>query len=212
MKEELEDQQWIDALSGKVAGNQTASAAETQAGVLRRIIIRQIEARPIYEPSPARFEMLLGEAKKQGLLKPEKTAWRPSDLISRIYEVLAMPSGVMASVALVLGLSVTVRYQTNQMQVFEEESVRGVEIVRKGGSAERVSQIVSSPLEAAQAWQKDFLAAGVAYTVSYEEPKRVLIRIQLTPAAIELLEARGRIQAPPGKWVTLVIEAEKTGS
>ena len=139
MKEELEDQQWIDALSGKVAGNQTASAAETQAGVLRRIIIRQIEARPIYEPSPARFEMLLGEAKKQ-------------------------------------------------------------------------SQIVSSPLEAAQAWQKDFLAAGVAYTVSYEEPKRVLIRIQLTPAAIELLEARGRIQAPPGKWVTLVIEAEKTGS
>jgi hypothetical protein len=212
MKEELEDQQWIDALSGKVAANQTASATETQAGVLRKLIFRQIEARPMYEPSPARFEMLLGEAKKQGLLKPEKTAWHPSDLISRIYEVLAMPSAVMASFALVLGLSVTVGYQANQMQVFEEEAVLGAEIVRKGGSAERVSQIVPSPLEAAQAWQKDLLAAGVAYTVSYEEPKRVLMRIQLTPAAIELLEARGRIQAPPGEWVTLVIEAEKTGS
>ena len=42
MKEELEDQQWIDTLSGKVAGNQTASAAETQAGVLRKIIMRNL--------------------------------------------------------------------------------------------------------------------------------------------------------------------------
>jgi len=52
------------------------------------------------------------------------------------------------------------------------------------------------------------MAAGVEYAVSYENPKRVLIRMRLTPKAIEVLEGR-RIQAPPGKWVTLVIEGGK---
>ena len=206
MKEELEDQQWIDALSGKAAGNQTASAAETQAGVLRKIIMRQIEARPIYEPSPARFEMLLGEAKKQGLLKPEKTAWRPSDLISRIYQLLAMPASVMASVTIVLGLSITTGWQAQQLKDLESETVRSGTVSRNvvGPS---VTQLVAADLEVAQKaqrWQQDLLAKRIEHAVSFEAPTRILIRIRLTPDAVELLQAE-RMTPPSGDWYTVII-------
>jgi hypothetical protein len=85
------------------------------------------------------------------------------------------------------------------------------QIVRGGSSAERIAQIVPSPLDAAQAWQKELLAVRVQFAVSYEAPQRILIRIPLTPEAFQVLESR-RIQVPPGKWVTLVIEAWKSAS
>ena len=203
MSEDIEDQKWLDAMGGKVGD--PGAPLEREATVIRNAMLRQIEARPSYEPSQARMDMLMAEASRQGLLRKEKASSGALTFINRIYEFLAMPAGVMASLALVLGLSITVGWQANEMNVSEDQIVRG------GSSAERVSQIVPSPLEAAQAWQKDLMAAGVEYAMSYEEPKRVLIRMRLTPKAIEVLESK-RIQAPAGKWVTLVIEAGKTGS
>ena len=203
MSDDTEDQKWLDALGGKVGDPE--APMEREATVIRNAMLRELQGRPTYEPSQARLDMLMAEASRQGLLRKEKASLGAMAFINRIYEFLAMPAGVMASLALVLGLSITVGWQAKEMNVSEDQIVRG------GSSAERVSQIVPSPLEAAQAWQKDLMAAGVEYAMSYEEPKRVLIRMRLTPKAIEVLESK-RIQAPAGKWVTLVIEAGKTGS
>jgi len=203
MSEDTEDQKWLNALGGKGVG--AGDALEKEAAVIRNAMLRQLERQPSYEPSQARLDMLMAEANRQGLLVKEKASSRLLALINKIYEFLAMPASVMASFALVLGLSITVGWQATDMNVAEDQSVRG------GTSAERVSQIVPSPLEAAQAWQKDLLAAGVEFAVSYEEPQRILIRFRLIPKTIEVLESK-RIQPPPGKWVTLVIEAGKTGS
>jgi len=203
MGNDSEDQRWLDAMGGKLSDPASLSKAEQEAALIRRAMLRRLEAQPNFEPSEVRLDMLVAEANRQGLLKKEKSQWGMNVFITRIYRVLAMPSGVLTSCALVLGLSFMVGYQANEISPSESQ------IVRKGDSVERVPQIVSSPLEAAQAWQKELLAAGVEYGVSYEEPQRILIRIRLTPPAIELLETRSRIQAPPGEWVTLVIEAER---
>ena len=208
MSDDTEDQKWLDALGGKLSDPGSPSAAEREATVIRNVFLRELAARPIYEPSQARLDMLMAEADRQGLLTKEKASWGLLEFINRIYQFLAMPASVMASFALVLGLSITAGYQANEMKTrgLEDQTVRGAK------SAERVPQIVTSPMEAAQAWQKDLLAAGVEFAVSYEEPKRVLIRIRLTPEAIELLSTRKRILAPPGDWVTLVLETGKTSS
>ena len=203
MSDDTEDQKWLDALGGKVGD--PGAPLEREATVIRNAMLRELQGRPTYEPSQARLDMLVAEASRQGLLRKEKASSGALTVINRIYEFLAMPASVMASLALVLGLSITVGWQSKEMNVSEDQIVRG------GSSAERVSQIVPSPLEAAQAWQKDLMAAGVEYAMSYEEPKRVLIRMRLTPKAIEVLESK-RIQAPAGKWVTLVIEAGKMDS
>jgi hypothetical protein len=206
MSTDSEDERWLDALGGKSPNSARPSAAEREATAIRRAVLRQIEARPSFEPSQARLDMLMAEANRQGLLSKERSSWGAGAFIDRIYQILAMPGGVFASIALILGLSVTVGYQAHQSSIPESQ------IVRKGGPAERVPQIVPSPLEAAQDWQRDLLAAGIEYAVSYEKPGRVLIRVRLTPEAIELLQTRSRIQAPPGEWVTLVIETGKKDS
>jgi hypothetical protein len=105
----------------------------------------------------------------------------------------------MASVTLVLGLSVTVGWQAHELSQTEEITVRG-------GAAEKISLIVSSPKETARAWQEDLLAAGIGHSVSFEQPNKILIRMKLTPDVIRLLEGK-RIQVPAGEWCKLVIEA-----
>ena len=207
MSDDAEDKKWLDAMGGKVGD--PGAPLEREATVIRNAMLRELQARPTYEPSQARLDMLMAEASRQGLLRKEKASSGALTFINRIYEFLAMPAGVMASLALVLGLSIKVGWQANEMNVSDAEIVSAR--TRGGASAERVPQIVPSPFEVAQAWQKDLLAAGVEFAVSYEEPKRILIRFRLESKAIEILEGR-RIQAPPGKWVTLVIEAGKTGS
>ena len=207
MSEDTEDQKWLDAMGGKVGD--PGAPLEREATVIRNAMLRELQGRPTYEPSQARMDMLMAEASRQGLLRKEKASSGALTFINRIYEFLAMPAGVMASLALVLGLSITVGWQANEMNVSDAEIVSAP--TRGGVSAERVPQIVPSPLEVAQTWQKDLMAAGVEYAVSYEEPRRILIRFRLESKAIEILEGR-RIQAPPGKWVTLVIEAGKTDS
>ena len=46
-------------------------------------------------------------------------------------------------------------------------------------------------------------------TVADEE---TLKRIRVTPVTVKLLAAHARIRVPPGKWLTLVLEAGKSGS
>ena len=209
MSDDTEDQKWVDALGGKLSDPASPSAAEREATVIRNVLLRELAASPIYEPSQAWLDKLMAEADRRGLLTKEKTSSGLLEFINRIYQFLAMPASVMASFALVLGLSITVGYQAQEIT---ERNISEDQIVRGAKSAERVTRIVASPMEAAQAWQKDLLAAGVEFAVSYEEPKRVLIRIRLTLVALELLSTRSRIQAPPGEWVTLVLETGKTGS
>lgn len=200
MSEDTEDQKWLDAMGGKVGD--PGAPLEREATVIRNAMLRELQGRPTYEPSQARMDMLMAEASRQGLLVKEKTTGSVLAVINKIYEFLAMPASVMASFALVLGLSITVGWQANEMNSTEEMAVRG------GASAERISLIVPSPKDAAQGWQKDLLAAGIEHSVSFEQPSRILIRMRLTSDAIQLLEGK-RIHPPVGDWCTLVIDATK---
>jgi len=208
MNDELEDQLWFDALQGKSPKGQSPSLTEVQASALRSSVLRSISARPTFEPTTAGFEKMLGEAKRRGLLKPEESAWKPADVISRAYDFLALPSTVTATVAIVVVLVVTTGWQAKQINGFQGDSIRYGDVMRGdfGGS---LAQLASSPEEAteiAQGWQKDLLAKGIAHSVSFEAPNKTLIRMRLTPATIELLEER-RILPPKGEWCTVSIEA-----
>lgn len=203
MNEDRDDQKWVDALGGNLTDKQAPSVVEREASMVRNVMLRQMQERNSYEPSQARLDMLMAEANHQGLLRKENASSGVLAFLNRVYEFLAMPAGVMASAALVLGLSITVGWQANEMNSSEELAVRG------GASAERISLIVPSPKETAQGWQKDLLAAGIEHTVSFEQPSRILIRMKLTPDAIRLLKEGKRIQPPAGAWITLVIDAAK---
>jgi len=211
MNDELEDQLWFDALQGKAPKGQSRTPAEVQASALRSSVLRSISARPTFKPTTAGFEKMLAEAKRRGLLKPEESAWKPADVISRTYNFLALPSSVTASVVTVVVLGVTTGWQAKQINGFQGDSIRYGDVMRGdfGGS---VAQLASSPEEAAeiaQGWQKDLLAKGIAHSVSFETPNKTLIRMRLTPATIELLEKR-RILPPKGEWCTVSVEAAQT--
>jgi len=208
MNDELEDQLWIDALQGKVTKGEPLSPTQMQGGALRSSVLRSISARPAHEPTTAGFSKMLAEAKRRSLLKPEASAWNPTDVISRAYHFLALPSSVTAFVVIVVALGVTTAWQAKQLNGFQEDSVRYSDVMR-GAPSDTVAQLASSPEEAtkiAQGWQKDLLAKGVAHSVSFEAPSKTFIRMRLTPATIELLEER-RILPPKGVWCTVSIEA-----
>ena len=208
MNDELEDQLWFDALQGKAPKGHSRSPTEVQASALRSSVLRSISARPALEPTTAGFEKMLAEAKRRGLLKPEESAWKPADVISRAYDFLALPSSVTASVVIVVVLGATTGWQAMHINGFQEDSIRYGDVMR-GGAGDSVAQLTSSPEEAteiAQVWQKDLLTKGIAHSVSFETPTKILIRMRLTPATIELLEER-RILPPKGEWCTVSIEA-----
>ena len=211
MNEELEDQLWIDALQGKVAKGEPLSPTQMQGGVLRSSVLRSISARPTYEPTTTGFNKMLAEAKRRGLLKPEAGARNPTDVISRAYHFLALPSSVTAFVVIVVALGVTTAWQAKQLNGFQEDSVRYSDVMR-GGSIDTVAQLASSPEEAtqiAQGWQKDLLAKSIEHSVSFEAPNKTLIRMRMTPATIELLEER-RILPPRGEWCTVSVLVGQT--
>ena len=120
MSDDTEDQKWLDTLGGKVGD--PGAPLEREATVIRNAMLRELQGRPTYEPSQARLDMLMAEAKKQGLLGLEARKWSLGNTINRIYEFLAMPSAVMASVALVLGLSITVGWQAEHYSATQTES------------------------------------------------------------------------------------------
>lgn len=220
MSNETEDQKWLEALGGKIAGKQATTHLEIEATAIRNSLIRQSHSRPAYEPSEKHFQKILAEANKRGLFYQEKAPGGLGIILSAIYEFLTMPAAVMASVTLVFGLSVTVGWQAHEMNSLETRAVRGgpVEIFAKlnpseemevrGGPLERISLIVPTPRKTAQAWQKELLDTGIEHSVSFEQPNRILIRMRLTADAIQLLEGK-RIPPPAGVWCTLVIEAAK---
>jgi hypothetical protein len=194
MNDELEDQLWFDALQGKAPKGQSRSPTEVQASALRSSVLRSISARPVYETTEAGFEKMLAEAKRRGLLTPQKSALQAAGTkwLSSKFDTLRRT----ASAVIVVTLGVTTGWQANVM-------------VTRGGSGDSVAQLASSPEEAtqiAQGWQKDLLANGIAYSVSFKAPNKTLIRMRMTPATIDLLEGR-RILPPKGEWCTVSIEA-----
>jgi hypothetical protein len=197
MTNKTEDEQWLAALQGQADG--PLSKTEQEATVIRNAVMQDLLKRPAYQTSETGLQRLLASAKAQGLLYPETAPSALQRLVNAAYEFLTMPASVMASVALLVGLSVTVSWQAEQLHGLEAETVRG-------SSLEQVTQIVDSPLAAAAQWQQDLLKAGISHSVAFEGPNRILIRLSLTPAAIELLASK-RIQAPTGAWCTLVIAA-----
>lgn len=200
MIEKTEDEKWLEALAASGVSN--LPETELEASMIRAALLRTLQDRTAYTPPEDGFQRLLAAAQKQGLICAEK---RPSGLrrvVNAVYELLATPACVMASLALIVGLSVTTRWQAVQLHQTEEATVRG------GENSEQISQIVTSPQATAAAWQKELLEAGVTHAVSFETEGRILIRIQLSPAAIDLLAGK-RIQPPAGQWCTLVIVAEK---
>lgn len=208
MNEELEDQLWFDALQGKAPKGEPLSPTQMQGSVLRSSVLRSISARPTHEPTTAGFNKMLAEAKRRGLLKSEASTAKPTDVISRAYYFLALPSSVTAFVVIVVALGVTTGWQAKQLDGFKEDSMRYSDVMR-GGSGDSVAQLASSPEEAtqiAQGWQKDLLAKSIEHSVSFEAPNKTLIRMRVTPATIDLLEGR-RILPPTGEWCTVSIEA-----
>ena len=200
MTEKTEDEKWLDALAA--SADQPSSKTELEAGVIRASLLQTINSRPVYEPSESGFQRLLSDARQQRLIYPKQSPSRLQGVINAVYEFLATPACVMASVTLIVGLSVTAGWQAEQLHDTEAETVRG------GSSAGQISQVVPSPQATAAAWQKELLEAGVTHAVSFETQGRILIRIKLSAAAIDLLASK-RIQPPAGEWCALVIESEK---
>ena len=198
MTNKTEDEQWLAALQGQADG--PLSKTEQEATVIRNAVMQDLDKRPAYQTSEPGFQRLMASAKTQGLLYPERAPSALQRLVNSVYAFLTMPASVMASVALLVGLSVTVGWQAEQLYGSEAETVRG------GSSIEQVTQIVDSPQASASQWQQDLLKAGIAHSVAFEGPNRILIRLSLSPAAVELLASK-RIQAPGGAWCTLVIVA-----
>jgi hypothetical protein len=196
MTNKTDDEQWLAALQGQADGS--LSKTEQEATVIRNAMMQDLDKRPAYQTSEPGFQRLMATAKTQGLLYPERAPSALQRLVNSVYAFLTMPASVMASVALLVGLSVTVSWQAEQLHGLEAETVRG------GGSIEQVTQIVDSPQLTASQWQQDLLKAGISHSVAFEGPNRTLIRLSLTPAAVELLASK-RIQAPAGAWCTLVI-------
>ena len=198
MTNKTDDEQWLAALQGQTDG--PLSKTEQEARVIRNAVMQDLDKRPAYQTSEPGFQRLMATAKAQGLLYPERAPSGLQRLVNAAYAFLTMPASVMASVALLVGLSVTVSWQAEQLHGLEAETVRG------GSSLEQVTQIVDSPQAAASQWQQDLLKAGISHSVAFEGPNRILIRLSLTPASVELLASK-RIQAPAGAWCTLVIVA-----
>ena len=202
MNNQTDDQEWLDTLGGKRRGEQATTASEIEAQALRNAFFRKSQSRPVYATTEAHFQRILAEAKNRGLLRARNQSTGRVTLLGAIYEFLTAPAAVMASAALICGLTITVGWQAHEMNAGEDTTVRG-EI-----SAGRVSLIVESPVETAKAWQKDLLEACIEHSVSFEAPNRILIRIKLSPAAVELLEKK-RISPPNSDRLTLVIDSAK---
>ena len=200
MADKNEDDQWLAALRGQTTDE--LSKTEREAVMIRNAVVQDTQSRPAYKTSDLGLQRLMAAAQQQKLLRPEKLQSTPQRWLNAAYEFLAAPASVMASLALVVGLSVTASWQAEQLHGLETDTVRG------GAIAEQINLIVPSSQAAAALWQKALLDAQVAHTVSFETPTRILVRMKLTPAAIELLGSK-RIQPPVGEWCTLVIESEK---
>ena len=74
MSNETEDQKWLEALGGKIAGKHSTSHLEVEATAIRNSLIRQSQSRPAYESSEGHFQKILAEANKRGLMSIERTA------------------------------------------------------------------------------------------------------------------------------------------
>ncbi len=202
MAEKEDDQQWLDALAGRSQHGTVDSATLAEAQLIRKAVLRPGHAQErAFETTEAGFQKLVDTANKRGLLRAEPRIWRLMLALQRLYEALAHPAGVMATIAIVLGLGIIVHLQTVELSNRSEH-----DILRGGTSAERVVLRVNEPKVIAQEWQSALLQAGVEHAVSFENPQRILIRLRLTPEALELLQTR-RIQPPAGVWCTLVIES-----
>ena len=140
MTNKTDDEQWLAALQGQADG--PLSKTEQEATVIRNAVMQDLDKRPAYQTSEPGFQRLMASAKTQGLLYPERAPSALQRLVNSVYAFLTMPASVMASVALLVGLSVTVSWQAEQLHGLEAETVRG-------GSLEQVTQIVVSPQAAA---------------------------------------------------------------
>jgi len=202
LDEKDKDQEWLDTLAGRGESNTLSAPEQREAQLLRKAVLHQIEARDkTFDTSEAGFRNLMAEAGKRHLLQSDKRRWQPMLALQKIYDILAHPAGVMAAVAIILGLGITLHLQTLELRNRPEP-----ETVRGGASAERITLRVNDLNATTQEWQRDLLQVKVEHTVSFESSGRVLIRLRLTPDALALLQSR-RIQAPAGEWCTLAIEA-----
>ena len=95
MSNETEDQQWLDALSGKSADKSNVSAVEREAMLIRSALILKSKTQEVFEPSTDGLRRLMVEARRQGLLHP-KVSSRGSAL-ERLYNFLGVPVGAPAS-------------------------------------------------------------------------------------------------------------------
>ena len=95
MSNETEDQQWLDALSGKSADKSNVSAVEREAMLIRSALILKNKTQEVFEPSTDGLQRLMVEARRQGLLHP-KVSSRGSAL-ERLYNFLGVPVGAPAS-------------------------------------------------------------------------------------------------------------------
>lgn len=136
MSTEKEDQNWLEALSGKqIAGKPSPETIEAK--VLRSAILQKLQNEEKFEPSNAAYQKILEEAKNRKLLKDSKKSWNwfgltGSNGFSISRGALATPTYAVASVVLIVGLAALAGYQSIELKEMTARST-STEVLRGGG-------------------------------------------------------------------------------
>jgi hypothetical protein len=139
MSTEKEDQNWLEALSGKQIVDK--SSPETiEAQELRSAILQKLQNEEKFEPSNAAYQKILEEAKNRKLLKDSKKGWNWFELtggsgFSISGGALATPTYAIASVVLIVGLGAIAGYQALELREINSRAVSN-DIFRGIGSNE----------------------------------------------------------------------------
>lgn len=118
--------------------------------------------------------------------------------ISSIGSVLASPIYGLLSVAMVIGLAVTVTLQSLEINSLKTplDPFRG---------STEVFQLVETPLEDAQALLNLVILQGISASVMIESPDRVKVIIPVNEKTIQLMLSR-RIELPKAEYCTIIFE------
>ena len=204
MSTEKEDQNWLEALGRKqIADKLSPEIIEAQ--VLRSAVLQKLQNEEQFEPSNSAYKKILEEAKNRKLLKGSKKSWSWFGLtggsgFSISGGVLASPTYVMASIALIIGLTVIVGYQTARLNSSQSQAD-----TLRGQKYEQIVLLVKDPKVLVNQLQREFIEKGVNSSITFESDDSISIQIPVNDATIDLMLKR-RIELPPNKFCTLVIK------
>lgn len=182
MSTEKEDQNWLAALGGKRAADK--SAPETiEAQALRSAMLHKIQNEEQFEPSHAAYQKILEEANKRKLLREATNKWNwfgptGGNGFSISGGMLTTPAYAMASVVLIVGLTVIAGYQASELKEMTARSTpaevfRGVgnETIEDAGSKRQFQHEVPLKSPTPLTTLQSIITAGLDADVVMESRK-----------------------------------------